>query len=510
MNKISTPSDSASKLNGQWNRRTFLASTAGLTAALATGQARGATPVAAKTKSSPTPAGELKFPRDFMWGVATAAYQIEGAANEDGRKPSVWDTFSRIPGNTANGDTGDVACDHYHRFEEDVKLMVELGVRHYRFSIAWPRIVPDGRGAVNEKGVDFYRRLADALLKHGITPHATLFHWDSPQALEDRYGSWRSREMAKDFADYCTATVQRLGDRITHWMTLNEIPCFTYLGYGVEKMPFFAPGTIVKTKQEVLQTVHHALLAHGLGCQAIRAAAPKTCRITAVANFDAVIPVTETAEDIAAAKRAFVADKYVGTTVMPMLTGRYSPETLATLGADAPKVQVGDLKTIAQPLDCLGYNGYTGQYVRAAANESGYELLKLPKDYPNIGPSWLKFTPEALYWGVRMISDALGKKDLPMCITENGCATEDTVNERGEVVDLTRIMFLKAYLRNAQRAVDEGYPLKGYFHWSLMDNFEWASAFTMRFGLTHVDYATQKRIPKQSFRWYQQLIRQNR
>ena len=494
-------------MEGQLNRRAFLASTAGLAAALVTGQARGETPA---TTPVATSSGELKFPRDFIWGAATAAYQIEGAAQADGRKPSVWDTFSHTSGRTANGDTGDVACDHYHRFEDDVKLMAELGIKHYRFSIAWSRIIPDGRGAVNERGVDFYRRLTDTLLQHGITPHATLFHWDSPQALEDRYGSWRSREMAKDFADYCTATVQRLGDRITHWMTMNEILCFTNLGYGVEKLPQHAPGTIVKTRQEVLQTVHHALLAHGLGCQAIRAASKQPCNVSVVVNFNPFVPVSETPENIAAARRAFVADEHNGTVLVPLLTGRYSPETIAALGADAPQVQDGDLQTIAQPLDGLGFNNYSGYYVQAAANESGYELPHLPKDYPKIGMPWLNFLPESLYWGVRLVSEALGKKDLPIWITENGCATDDEVNAQGEVVDLTRIMFLRAYLRNAQRAVDEGYPLKGYFHWSLMDNFEWAKGYTKRFGLIYVDYATQKRIPKQSFRWYQELIRQSR
>ena len=273
------------------------------------------------------------FPADFWWGAATASYQVEGAAAEDGRKPSVWDTFSHTPGHTANGDTGDVACDHYHRFEDDVKLMAELGIKHYRFSIAWPRVVPDGRGAVNEKGLDFYRRLTDALLKHGITPHATLFHWDSPQALEDRYGSWRSREMAKDFADYCTATVRALGDRVKHWMTINEINCFTTLGYGVGRVPQHAPGTVVKTRKEVFQTVHHALLAHGLGCQAIRAAAPGRCHVSLVEDFKSYVPVMETPEHIVAVRRAFVSEEHNGTTLVPALTGAYDPQTWATWAA---------------------------------------------------------------------------------------------------------------------------------------------------------------------------------
>jgi beta-glucosidase len=489
------------------SRRTFLTRTAGLAALVAAG----GTPVSgAITNAAPRPAGDGCFPKDFWWGVATAAYQIEGAVSEDGRKPSVWDTFSHTPGRVQQGHTGDMACDHYHRFEEDVKLMVELGIKHYRFSISWPRIMPDGRGAVNEKGVDFYRRLADTLLKNGITPHATLFHWDSPQALEDLYGSWRSRDMAKDFGDYCAQVVSRLGDRITDWMTINEIYCFTYLGYGVNEIPPHAPGTVVKSRQEVLQTVHHALLAHGLGCQAIRAATPKPAKIALVVNYDSYIPVIETPENIAAVKRAFVAEEHNGTVLVPALTGQYNALAMEALGVNAPVIQAGDMKIIGQPLDALGYNIYTGNYVRAADNARGYEVLPLPREYPKLDMPWLNFVPESLYWGVRMVSDALGKTDLPIVITENGCATEDGVTSSGEVLDLSRVMYQRSYLRNAHRAVAEGYPLKGYFHWSLLDNFEWSWGYTRRFGITRVDFKTQQRIPKQSFRWYQQTIGENR
>ena len=488
------------------NRRAFLATSVAATAALTASRASGQTPAMEQPKSAIQQPGDGRFPGDFWWGAATAAYQIEGAAGEDGRKPSVWDTFSHVAGRTKDGDTGDVACDHYHRFEDDVKLMAELGVKHYRFGISWSRIVPDGRGAVNEKGVDFYRRLTDSLLAHGITPHATLLHWDSPQALEDRYGSWRSREMARDFADYCTATVQRLGDRITHWMTINEIMCFTYMGYGVNKVPQHAPGTLVKTRQEVLQTVHHALLAHGLGCQAIRAASPKPCQVSLVVNYDAYIPVIETPENIAAATKAFVAEEHNGTVLVPALTGHYNPQAIEKLGADAPQVTAGDMEIIGQPLDLLGYNIYTGSYVRAADNARGYELLPLPKEYPQMHMPWLNFVPESLYWGVRLISEALGKKDLPICITENGCATEDEVTPAGEVLDLGRILYMRSYLNNARRAIAEGYPLKGYFHWSLLDNFEWSWGYTRRFGLIRVDFKTQQRTPKESFRWLQRTI----
>ncbi len=358
------------------SRRAVLSGTAGLVAAVATGQAGGqvATPAI-----SPQPVMDASFPQDFWWGAATAAYQVEGAAADDGRKPSVWDTFTRLPNAIKNGDTGDVACDHYHRFADDVKLMADLGIRHYRFGISWPRIVPEGRGAINEKGVDFYRRLADALLQHGITPHATLLHWDSPQALEDRYGSWRSREIAKDFADYCSATVQRLGDVINHWMTINEIFCFTYLGYDVGKRPPHAPGTIVKSRQEVLQTVHHALLAHGMACQAIRAATPRPAIVSLVENFDPYVPVIETPEHIEAAKKAFVAEEHNGTILLPALTGQYHPQTIAALGANAPHVQSGDMEIIAQPLDMLGFNIYTGSYVRAADNGAATKCCPCPR-----------------------------------------------------------------------------------------------------------------------------------
>ncbi|MBD1895824.1 GH1 family beta-glucosidase [Coleofasciculus sp. FACHB-129] len=451
-----------------------------------------------------------EFPENFIWGAATSAYQIEGAATEGDRKPSVWDAFSATPGRVENGDTGAVACDHYHRYETDVELMAQLGIKHYRFSIAWPRIIPDGRGNVNEKGIDFYKRLVDCLLDYGITPHATLFHWDSPQALEDLYGSWRSREMASDFADYVTAVVSRLGDRITNWMTINEIPCFTDFAYDVDKDPPFAPGTRVKTRKEVWQTSHHALLAHGMGCQAIRAASPVTCSVALVDNISVTVPLTESAADITAAQQAFHTSWLNGGIIFPALTGAYSPAMLEKLGADAPDIQSGDLEIIHQPLDALGINIYTGTYVRAADNKYGYEFLDFPKGYPRMNMPWLHIVPESIYWGIRHISDTLGRQDLPVFITENGCAAEDELNAQGEVIDTDRIMYLRQYLKAAHRAIREGYPLKGYFLWSFMDNFEWTYGYSRRFGITYIDYKTQQRIPKASFNWYAECIRQNR
>ncbi|MBL1174120.1 GH1 family beta-glucosidase [Pantanalinema sp. GBBB05] len=450
------------------------------------------------------------FPTDFMWGTATAAYQIEGAVQEDGRKPSVWDTFSATKGRTVNGDTGAIACDHYHLYESDVKLMAELGIRHYRFSIAWPRIVPDGRGQVNEAGVDFYRRLVDTLLQYGITPHATLFHWDSPQALEQRYGSWRSREMAQDFADYVTATVSRLGDRITSWMTINEISCFTHLGYDADKIPAHAPGTKVRRRKEVWQTSHHALLAHGLGCQAIRAASPQPCQVALVDNPGVTVPLTESPADIAAAQAAFPMNWANGGIIYPALTGAYSPVLLEHLGAEAPDMQPGDLEIIHQPLDWLGLNIYTGSYVRAANNPQGYEVLNYPKSYPRLHMPWLWFVPESLYWSIRHVRDVLQQPELPIVMTENGCAVEDELTAAGEVLDADRILYLRQYLKAVHRAVAEGYPVRGYFIWTLLDNFEWAWGRDRRFGLLYTDYPTQRRIPKASFQWYQECIRQNR
>ncbi|RUR80204.1 GH1 family beta-glucosidase [Chlorogloeopsis fritschii PCC 9212] len=451
-----------------------------------------------------------QFPEDFCWGVATASYQIEGAIAEGGRKPSVWDTFSATPGRVVNGDTGEFACDHYHQYENDVQLMVKLGIKHYRFSIAWPRVIPDGRGKVNEEGIDFYKRLVDCLLEAGITPHATLFHWDSPQALEDLYGSWQSRQMAFDFADYVSAVVSRLGDRITHWMTINEILCFTHMGYGVEADPPHAPGKRVNTQKEVWQTSHHALLAHGLGCQAIRAASPTPCHVALVDNFGVTVPINESIAHIAAAKKALHTCFQNGGIIFPVLTGSYSSAMLEELGKDAPEIKPGDLEIIHQPLDALGLNIYTGTYVRAVDNERGYELLDLPKGYPRMHMPWLNILPESIYWGIRHVSETLGQKDLPVFITENGCAAEDEVNAKGEVIDTDRIMYLRQYLKSASRAISEGYPLKGYFVWTLMDNFEWAWGYSRRFGIIYTDYSTQNRIPKASFDWYAECIRQRR
>ncbi len=493
-----------------FGRRTFMTGAAGIAAALAAERAQGSLSGAAASSAKGAPAaGSAKFPEGFWWGAATASYQIEGAASEDGRKPSVWDTFCRVPGKVENGHTGDVACDHYHRYEEDVKLMADLGVKHYRFSIAWPRIIPDGRGPVNEKGVDFYKRLSDCLLKHGIAPHATLFHWDLPQVLQDRYGGFQSRDIVADFGAYAEAVGKRLGDRIKHWMTMNEISCFAFgVGYAVGHVPPHAPGIQLDTVKQRSNISHHAILAHGTAVQALRATAGK-CNVAAAENYNAYVPAIETPENIEAARKAFLRDAANGSILSPMLTGRYSDEWMQEYGASAPDIREGDLKLINQPLDALGFNCYTGTYVVAANNAKGFETYPYFEAYPKGSMPWLNITPEAIYWGIRQVSQALGRSDLPVFISENGVADGAKPDAGGFVADIDRVMYYRQYLRNVHRAVSEGYPVVGYFPWSLMDNFEWACGYNKRFGMVRVDYETQKRTPKLSYRWYQQVIRAN-
>ncbi len=450
------------------------------------------------------------FPSHFWWGAATASYQVEGAVNEDGKGPSIWDTFSHTPGKIWNNDHGDRACEQYQRYPEDAKLMADLGVKHYRFSISWPRILPTGRGAVNQRGLDHYRRLADTLLANGITPHATLYHWDQPQALEDAYGGWRSRGIVADFANYASVVAKSLGDRITHWMTLNEIETFAEIGWDIGKPGIHAPGGNLQKPKERAQIFHHALLAHGAACQALRAASPGKCFVSIAENYHSFVPVVESPENIEAARKAFLREKRNGRTIVPLLTGRYPEEWLVDMGDEVPDIQDGDMELIAQPLDGLGFNCYSGDYVRAADNAKGYEVFVPFPNYPKGNMPWLNIVPESIYWGIRLLTDALGKKDLPVFITENGMSDGVEPLPSGEVVDLDRVMYFRAYLGQVRRAVSEGYPVIGYFPWSLLDNFEWMDGYSKRFGMIRVDYETQKRTPKLSYQWYRETIRQNR
>jgi beta-glucosidase len=441
------------------------------------------------------------FPKSFAWGVATAAPQIEGAAFTDGKGESIWDNFSRIPGRVLNGDTLDMACDHYHRFAEDFALMRSLGVRHYRLSIAWPRIYPKGAGALNQAGLDFYHRLFAAMAENGITPWVTLYHWDLPQALEDS-GGWTSRTTVDAFATYAETVVKAFAGEVKNWITLNEIRCFTLLAYGPDS--YKAPAR--RESAAVLnQTYHNALVCHGHAVRAVRAFGGKGARVGITDNCDVCIPVTETPADIAAAK-AWFADKNLHI-LDPIFNGRYSDAYLKRVGKDAPKVEPGDFKLIGAPTDFLGLNIYTAVFTRATAN-GGYESMPLPKSFPQADSPWLKLTPQAIYWGTRFAHETYGAKAI--YVTENGCGYDSEPVVNGEVLDLHRREFLRNYLRELHRAIEDGIPVQGYFLWSFMDNYEWEDGYTRRFGIVHVDFKTLKRTPKLSSRYFTEVIRHNR
>jgi beta-glucosidase len=437
------------------------------------------------------------FPQDFVWGCATASYQIEGAYQADGRGLSNWDVFSHTPGKVARGDTGDVACDSYNRYREDTRLLKNLGVKAYRFSIAWSRIFPEGRGTPNQKGVDHYNRVIDDLLANGITPYVTLFHWDLPAALP---GGWQNRDTAYAYADYAGFMAGKISDRVKDIMTINEFLCYTDLGHRTGTK---APGLKLPPAQ-VNQVRHHGVLAHGLGVQAVRAAAKPGTRVGLAENSSFHIPVIETPEHIAAAKKATRdANAPFLTAVME---GKYLDSYLEEAGRDAPKVQAGDMAAIGSPLDFVAINLYTAPYVRADDSKAGYAVIRLNPTGPRMSSPWLNVTPEAAYWGMRQTSELWNPK--VMYVSENGCSAEDPIKD-GMVYDADRVMYLRNYLGQFQRAVAEGYPLKGYFLWSLMDNFEWEDGYTKLFGIHHVDFKTQKRTPKLSAQWYKEVVRRN-
>jgi len=445
------------------------------------------------------------FPKNFLWGVATASYQVEGAAKDDGRGPSVWDTFSHAPGNTASDHTGDVACDQYHLYRDDVKLMKSLGAKAYRFSVSWSRVFPQGYGKVNEKGIAYYERLVDALLEAGIQPWMTLFHWDLPQAIEDKFGGWRSRDTARHFADYAAFMTKRLSDRVRNYFTINEFFCFTDKSYATPPGgEAFAPGVYLSNAGRN-QVRHHAVLGHGMAVQAIRANARKPASIGLAENAAVFAPVVETQENIAAARKAM--RECNGHFLTAVMEGKYPDTYLKGQGADAPRFTDEDMKIIGSPLDFVGLNAYTPSYVRATETTPGYEILPMPESYPRMVMPWLFIGPQVVYWGPRLISDLWKVKAV--YITENGCAALDKLTPRKEVLDTDRVMFLRNHFIAAHRAVSEGVPLKGYFVWSLLDNFEWCFGYTRRFGIVYTNYETQERTPKMSAQFYKEVIRRN-
>jgi beta-glucosidase len=463
-----------------------------------------------ETGTLPQTTGELVFPQGFAWGTATASYQIEGAVAEGGRKPSIWDTFSHTPGTVLGGDTGDVADDHYHRYRDDVAIMAGLGVTHYRFSLAWPRLQPDGRGRVNEAGLDFYRRLVDELLAHGITPWVTLYHWDLPQTLEDA-GGWPERDTALRFAEYATLVHDRLRDRVRFWTTLNEPWCSAFLGYanGVH-----APGR--REPAAALAAAHHLMLGHGLATEAMRAADP-TASYGITTILSPVAPATASEADADATRRVDAVHNRIF--LDPLLRGRYPDDLRADVAAvsDLGFVQDGDEATIGVPIDVLGVNYYARTVVRAGNEADGPDdgalawvgstgVRRVAQGLPTTAMGW-EIDPTGLYDALTRVTREYGP--VPLYVTENGAAFDDRVAPDGSVPDPDRVAYLDGHFREALRAVRDGVDLRGYFVWSLLDNFEWAYGYSKRFGIVHVDYETQVRTPKSSALWYADVIRRN-
>jgi beta-glucosidase len=442
------------------------------------------------------------FPPDFLWGTATSAYQIEGAVNEDGRGTSIWDRFVRVKGKIANQSTADVANDHYHRYKEDVQLIRELGAKAYRFSIAWPRVFPEGTGTPNPKGLDFYQRLLDELLANGIEPFATLYHWDLPQALQDRYGGWRSRDTAKAFADYAGYVTERISDRVTSIFTINECARLVQAGFG---MAIDAPGLTLPQK-EINQVRHHVALGHGLAVQAVRAHGRSGTKVGPAENIEVCIPAIETPANIRAAE---IATRELNAGYLTaILEGKYTEAFLAYAGSNAPTFTPEDLKIISSPIDFVGLNLYVPHhYVVAGENGNDFALLPFAATFPHMDSSWLRIGPEAMYWAPRYVEKLWNVKSI--YITENGTSAADQVSADGKVYDIDRIMYLRNYLAQLNRATSEGVPVQGYFLWSLMDNFEWGDGYEKRFGLYHVDFQTQRRTPKLSASFYREVIQKN-
>lgn len=453
-----------------------------------------------------------QFPRGFQWGVATAAYQIEGAPDADGKGKSIWDVYAHTPGKIKNGDTGDVAIEHYRRYKDDVKLMKDMGVTAYRFSISWPRIVPDGSGQLNKSGLDFYSRLTDELLGAGIQPFPTLYHWDLPQALQEK-GGWQSRETSKAFADYASHVAKGLGDRVKHFFTLNEFQNFVDMGHrgtelvvqGKKVNIELAPGLKLEVG-EINQAAHHAVLAHGLAVQAIRAAGKSGIKVGPAEVLFSAIPAIDTPENVVAAEKA--TREFNARFLDVMQTGKYSEAYLKAAGKDAPKFTDADMRAIASPLDFIGVNIYVPKmYVVASSEPSGYKEAPGSVSHPKMESSWHTFSPEVMYWGPRLVQSLWKPKEI--YITENGCAARDTIAADGKIYDTDRIMYLRAVMSNLQRAAAEGVPIKGNFVWSAFDNLEWVSGFGTRFGLIYVDYKTQQRVPKLSASWFKEAARRN-
>ncbi|MFF4986849.1 GH1 family beta-glucosidase [Streptosporangium saharense] len=454
---------------------------------------------------------ELRFPAGFAWGAATSAYQVEGAAFEDGRGTSIWDTFARQPGRVVNGENADVAADHYHRYRDDVGLMARLGLGAYRFSVSWPRVQPDGAGAVNRRGLDFYSRLVDELLGQGIDPWVTLYHWDLPQALEDA-GGWPERDTALRFADYAAAVHDALGDRVRNWATVNEPWCAAFLGYASGE---HAPGR--REPALAVRAAHHLLLGHGLAMAAMRAQRPDS-RIGGCVNLYAVSALSRSPEDLDAARRVDGLQNRLF--LDALLRGEYPADVLADLGEPGGLAAEGDMEIISAPMDMLLINYYSrftvsgtsGGAVSAAAAPTGTDSPWVGSEHVSFAESGRPVTGmgwEIDHDGLRevLLRVARDYPGIPLVVSENGAAFDDVADADGFVRDPERRDYIEAHLRACHAAITDGVPLVGYFAWSLLDNFEWAWGYGKRFGLVRVDYPTQRRVPKESALWYAETIR---
>lgn len=440
-------------------------------------------------------AASLRFPAGFVFGTATSSYQIEGATGEDGRSGSIWDRFCATPGAIVDGSSGEVACDHYHRYEEDVALMRDLGINGYRFSVAWPRVIPQANGAVNQQGLDFYDRLVDALLAAGITPFVTLYHWDLPLWLEDQ-GGWRVRDNVPAFEAYADAVSRRLGDRVKHWMTHNEPWCTSFLSHAIGA---HAPGE--RDFATALHVAHNVLLSHGAAVPVLRANSPGA-EVGIAPNFSPARPASPSSADAEAVRRY---DGFFNRWFMGPLTGRGYPEDMVALyGALMPEIQPGDMGQIAQEIDFLGVNFYNEVAIADDPQQPILRTRALDPVGDDVTTMGWEVTPHALEALLLRLTNEYGVKKL--YITENGCAYPDALGPDERVHDPLRVTFLQKHFAAAQRAIAGGAPLAGFFVWSLLDNFEWAFGYTQRFGIVYTDYASQRRVPKDSALWYKELI----
>ncbi len=448
----------------------------------------------------------MGFAKDFVWGAATSSYQIEGTGRDSGKGQNIWDVFTKEPGRVYEGHTGDIACDHYHRFREDVAYMKELGLKGYRFSIDWSRVLPEGTGKVNEKGIDFYNALIDELLEQGIEPYITLYHWELPYEIYKR-GGWMNPEIVEWFGQYARLVAERFSDRVKYFFTLNEPQCFVGLGF---LQGCHAPG-VKAPLRDTFEMAHNALKAHGRAVQMLRAYGKQNVQIGYAPTSGMCYPEKETPKDIEAARKALFAlpDDLSNWTWNvswwsdPVILGKYPEEGMKKYEKYLPVITDEDMKLISQPIDFYGQNIYNGRCIRMGTDGRPEEVRR-PAVFPKTATNW-PVTPEALYWGPKFLYERYRK---PIYITENGMACHDTVSQDGKVHDPNRIDFLARYLKNLKRAAEE-IDIRGYFQWSLMDNFEWDKGYAERFGIIYVDFETQERIWKDSAYWYRDLIRRN-